>query len=278
MKETRIAFIGCGNMGRSLIGGLIANGHPPGLLVGADPDEGQRQQLASLFNIEVCASNREAARDARVIVVAVKPQRVSETLRELADLVTPQNSLVLSIAAGVRLATINAALGGGCAIVRVMPNTPALIQAGAAGLYAGEKVSDTQKELAEAIIRSVGIAIWLDKEEKLDVVTALSGSGPAYFFLQMEAMEKAAIKLGLQAEQARLLTLETAFGAAKMAMESQHDPAELRKQVSSPGGTTESALAVLLESGYLDMFDRAMHAAAERSREIAGQLSGEERS
>lgn len=274
MKEIKIAFLGCGNMGRSLIGGLIANGYPEHLLCGADPDAAQRKQLSELFNIPLTASNQDAAKDAEVLVLAVKPQMIQQTIADIQGCFDSQKGLVLSIAAGVRLATINQALGGG-AVVRVMPNTPALIQAGAAALFANELVSDEQKELAEAIMRSVGITVWLDKEDKMDAVTALSGSGPAYFFLQMEAMENAAVRLGLDEQQARLLTLETAFGAAKMAMESSHDPAVLRKQVTSPGGTTEKALESLMQGGYLGLFEEALQAASDRSRELADSFSGD---
>jgi pyrroline-5-carboxylate reductase len=272
MKQTKIAFIGCGNMGRSLIGGLIGNGHPSELLCGADPDAGQRQQLAHLFNISVFADSNEAVEEASVVVLAVKPQAVSTSILEIADSLKQQRPLLVSIAAGVRLASLSKNAGENLPIVRVMPNTPALIQAGAAALYANEHVSNEQRELSEAIMRSVGIALWLDSEDKLDAVTALSGSGPAYFFLIMEAMEKAAINLGLDEKQARLLTLETAFGAAKMAMESNHDPAILRQQVTSPGGTTEQALKVLMDGGIEQLFDDALSAANKRSIELANEF------
>ena len=273
MKQARLAFLGCGNMGRSLIGGLIANGYPENLIVGADPSPEQRQLTGRLFNIDLFESSESAVADADVIVLAVKPQVLLETAREISPGFKAESTLVLSVAAGVQLSAINAALGGGAAIVRVMPNTPALIQAGAAGLFANERVSDDQKELAEAIMRSVGVTVWLRDEESIDTVTALSGSGPAYFFLQMEAMEKAAIKLGLEPENARLLTLETALGAAKMALESDFDPAELRRQVTSPGGTTEKALQVLTDGGYLELFENALRGARDRSQELAETFS-----
>ncbi len=272
MKQIKIGFLGCGNMGRSLIGGLIGNGYPPELLCGADPDPGQRAQLARLFNIAVFADNVEAVREAAVVVLAVKPQAVGPSLLEVADTLKQRGPLLMSIAAGVRLSTISKNTSDKLPIVRVMPNTPALIQAGAAALYANEHVSSEQRELAESIMRSVGIAVWLDNEAKLDAVTALSGSGPAYFFLVMEVIEKAAIKLGLDKEQARLLTLETALGAAKMAMESNNDPATLRQQVSSPGGTTEQALQVLLKGDIEPLFYAALQAANDRSVELADEF------
>jgi pyrroline-5-carboxylate reductase len=272
MKQTKISFLGCGNMGRSLIGGLISNGHPPELLCGADPDPAQRQQLARLFNIAVVEDSNEAIQGAGVVVLAVKPQAISTSILEVADTLKQEKPLLISIAAGIRLSAMSKDAGEGMPIVRVMPNTPALIQAGAAALYANEHVSNEQRELAEAIMRSVGIALWLDDEDKLDVVTALSGSGPAYFFLVMEVMEKAAAKLGLDENQARLLTLETAFGAAKMAMESNHDPENLRQQVTSPGGTTEQALKVLMEGNIEQLFDDALAAATRRSKELADEF------
>ncbi|MFT5134114.1 MAG: pyrroline-5-carboxylate reductase [Gammaproteobacteria bacterium] len=272
MKQARISFLGCGNMGRSLIGGLIGNGYPVELLCGADPDAEQREQLARLFGISVFADNNEAIQKAEVVVLAVKPQAINSTVRELANSLNKQKPLLLSIAAGVRLSAIRSSAGSDVPIVRVMPNTPALIGCGAAAMFANEKVSAEHRDLAEAIMRSVGIAIWLDDEAKLDAVTALSGSGPAYFFLVMELMEKAAIELGLNEEQARLLTLETALGAAKMASESVHAPGVLRQQVTSPGGTTERALQVLLEGDIERLFGDALKAAKNRSIELADKF------
>jgi pyrroline-5-carboxylate reductase len=272
MKHVKISFIGCGNMGRSLIGGLINNAYPPELIYGADPDPEQRQQVASLFNIAVTADSNEAIQNAEVVVLAVKPQAVCASIAEIAETLARQRPLIVSIAAGVRLASMSKYAGENMPIVRVMPNTPALIGAGAAALYANQHVSSEQRELSEAIMRSVGIALWLDTEEKLDAVTALSGSGPAYFFLIMEVMQKAAIKLGLDEKQAQLLTLETAFGAAKMAMESKHDAATLRQQVTSPGGTTEQALKVLMDNDIDQLFEQALSAANNRSIELADEF------
>ena len=272
MQKTKISFIGAGNMGRSLIGGLIANGYPAELLSAADPDANQRQQLASLFNVSVHENNEQALAEAEVIVLAVKPQAMRNTLEQMLDGIQQAQPLVISIAAGIRLSAISAIVGASLPIIRVMPNTPSLIQAGAAALFANQQVKEQQRELAEAIMRSVGVAVWVDDESKLDTVTALSGSGPAYFFLLMEAMEKAAAKLGLDEEQARLLTLETAFGAAKMALESSHDPADLRKQVTSPGGTTESALKVMEQGKFIELVSAAIDSATTRSVELADEF------
>jgi pyrroline-5-carboxylate reductase len=272
MKYTRVSFIGCGNMGLSLIGGLIANGHEPSAIRGADPNPVKRQAIADRFGIELYADNVEAIIDSEVIVLAVKPQMMAETLSQLASHIS-QAQLLISIAAGIRLDTLGRMLGDGQPVVRVMPNTPALISAGASALYANSSASPAQKDLAEGIMRAVGLAVWLDSEAAMDTVTALSGSGPAYFFLVMEVMEKAAIRLGLPANQARLLTLETAFGAAKMALESGVDAATLRRQVTSPGGTTEQALKVLMEQGDIEqVFLDALAAAKNRSEELALSL------
>lgn len=276
MRDTKISFIGCGNMGRSLIGGLIANGYSPSLLCGADPNPEQREQTKQQFDVETLEDNARAIHGAEVIILSVKPQAMEATLASIADEVKKQSSLIISIAAGIRLSAMENWLSATVPIIRVMPNTPALIQAGAAALYANSSANEEQRELAESILRSVGLALWLDDESLMDTVTALSGSGPAYIFLIMEVMEKAAVKLGLEQKQARLLALETTFGAAKMAMESKFDAAELRRQVTSPGGTTEAALKVLIEQGQIQtLFDQALSAAQHRSVELADSLGGQ---
>ena len=274
MKNSRIAFIGCGNMGRSLIGGLIANGQSVNSITGTDINAEQRQTAATQFNIEVLEDNRQAIKDANVVVLAVKPQSMQDTLSAIKAELAQEQPLLISIAAGIHLSDLGQWAGEGLAIVRSMPNTPALIQSGATALCANQYSSDSQRDLAETIMRSVGLALWLDDETLMDAVTALSGSGPAYFFLIMEVMEKAATQLGLSQEHARILTLQTAFGAAKMALESNHDTETLRKQVTSPGGTTEQALNVLMNGGIEDLFADALKAAQKRSTELAASLGG----
>ena len=274
MKNSRITFIGCGNMGRSLIGGLIANDLPVNSITGTDINADQRQTTAAQFNIEVLEDNRQAIKDADVVILAIKPQSMQDTLHEIKADLKQEKPLLISIAAGIQLSHLAKWAGEDLAIVRVMPNTPAIIQAGAAALCANKHTSDTQRDLAETIMRSVGLALWLGDETLMDTVTALSGSGPAYYFLIMEVMEKAALQLGLPQEQARILTLQTAFGAAKMALESSHDAESLRKQVTSPGGTTEQALKVLMDGGIEDLFKNALRAAQERSAELAASLGG----
>ena len=273
MKKVRIAFIGCGNMGRSLIGGLLANGHDPSLITGADPDRAQRGLAGKEFSISTYEDNAEAIRNADVVVLAVKPQNMQVTLKNLDSELTKRTPLIISIAAGIPLGAIDNSLSARLPLVRVMPNTPALIQAGVSALFANDLATPAQRELAEGVMRSVGSVIWLENEKHMDAVTALSGSGPAYFFLVMEVIEKAGINLGLPPEQAKLLTLETAFGAAKMALESTSDAATLRKQVTSPGGTTEQALKVLMEEGRIEqLFLDALAAAKRRSEELAESM------
>jgi pyrroline-5-carboxylate reductase len=273
MNNTRISFIGCGNMGRSLIGGLLANGHERSAIVGGEPDHDRAQQLNSVFSIDVYTDNNRAIENADVVILAVKPQVLLSALDGIRSQLKAERPLIISIAAGVRISALEEILGVDYPIVRVMPNTPALIQAGASALFANQCVSGAQRELAEEIMRSVGLSVWLDREDLMDTVTALSGSGPAYFFLIMEVLEKAAIRLGLPPGQARLLTLETAFGAAKMALESEADAATLRHQVTSPGGTTEQALKVLMEQGDIErLFMDALSAAKERSLELADAI------
>lgn len=274
MDNVNITFIGCGNMGRSLIGGLIRNGYPADLVIGADIDKQKLELAAEQFGIETSNDNKLAIKDADVIVLAVKPQSLKETLLELQHQLVRSKPLLVSIAAGIRLTDITKWSGSDFAVVRVMPNTPALVNSGAAALCSNRFVNPAQGEIAEMIMRSVGVTIWVQDEKLMNTVTALSGSGPAYFFYFMELIEKGAVELGLSNEQARLLTLETALGAAKMALESEHDLQELRKHVTSPGGTTEAALHVL-EKGKLEaLISKAMRAAYERSEEL-GQMFGD---
>jgi len=272
MNNPTIAFIGAGNMATALIGGLIADGTDPQTIIAADPDGERLQALAAGTGIRTLQENAAAVAQADVVVLAVKPQVLEAVARDLADAVQQHHPLVLSIAAGVRSDTLQHWLGGQVALVRSMPNTPAMLQAGATGLFATADVNEQQRDQAEKVMRAVGLTIWVEHEDLMDAVTALSGSGPAYLFLVIEAMESAAIGLGLPAETARLLTLQTALGAARMAMESQDDPATLRQRVTSPGGTTERALDRLEEDGLRELFRHALTAARDRSRELSRQL------
>lgn len=272
MHNATLAFIGAGNMARSLIGGLVQAGWPKDRLLATDPNEAARAQLTTQLGISTLEDNSEAARQADVVVLAVKPQQLQAVCRTLQPVVS-HKPLILSVAAGVRCADIDRWLGGGLPIVRTMPNTPALVGSGATGLYANPVVSAEQKTLAENILRAVGMTVWVDEEKQLDAVTALSGSGPAYFFMLMEAMQAAGERLGLDRDQARLLTVQTALGAAKMALETQEDAAELRRRVTSPNGTTEAALKVFFDAGCMETVDQALAAAYSRADELANILA-----
>lgn len=271
MNHTTIGFIGAGNMAASLIGGLVARGFAPSQLCAADPNAAGLQALAQQHGIHACASNAEVALRADILVLAVKPQVMKAVLSELAPSVQAKH-LIISIAAGISMASMAQWLGGTPTIVRCMPNTPALVQLGASGLVANAQVSAAQREQAQNILQAVGIALWLDNEAQIDAVTAVSGSGPAYFFLLMEAMIAAGEKLGLSTETARALTLQTALGAAQMACNSDVDPAELRRRVTSPGGTTERAIAHFEQQHLRTIVDDALQAASARSQELAQQL------
>lgn len=273
---TSVTFIGGGNMARGLIGGLVADGWPPSDICVADPSPEQRLSLTGSWpGLRVTDDNVEAVAGAGVVVLAVKPQQIAGVAREVAAAVTARRPLVVSIAAGVRAPDLDRWLGGGLPVVRCMPNTPSLVGAGATALFATAAVSAEQRSLAESIMRAVGLTVWLDDEELIDAVTALSGSGPAYFFLVIEALEEAGHALGLPHDTARLLAIQTAFGAAKLALESDEEPAELRRRVTSPGGTTERALAVLEEGALRKSFAAALTAARDRGRELAAQLGDE---
>jgi len=274
MNYPTTTFIGAGNMARSLIGGLLADGWPIECLRIADPNPAQleivRQGFGPLFATD---NNRQAIAGADVILVAVKPQQVHDVATDIAEGLAQPYPLVISIAAGIRSQDLSRWLGGAVPVVRCMPNTPALVRSGATGLFAGPEVSESQREVAERILRSVGLTLWVEDEDLVNTITALSGSGPAYFLYVMEAMEAAAIGQGLAPEAARLLVLETALGTAKLALESEEGPAKLRQRVTSKGGTTERALAEL--GDLRRAFESAIAAAAARARELENELGAQ---
>ena len=272
MKDQRITFIGGGNMARSLIGGLIGAGTAAENISVGEPLTELRESLAQDFGIKALAENESAIKHADVIVLAVKPQVMREALTPLGTLIRQTSPLLISIAAGIPAKNIERWAGGQPALVRVMPNTPALVGAGMSALFANENASVPQRDLAESIMRSVGITVWLEKESLMDIVTAVSGSGPAYFFYLMEAIEQAGVREGLDADTARLLALETALGAARLALESTEGPGQLRERVTSPGGTTEAAIRTLDASNVSDIMQNAVSAARQRSAELAGIL------
>ncbi|RON18968.1 pyrroline-5-carboxylate reductase [Pseudomonas brassicacearum] len=270
MSKTRIAFIGAGNMAASLIGGLRAKGLDASQIRASDPGAETRAKVAAEHGIEVFADNADATRDADVIVLAVKPQAMKTVCEAIRPSLKP-NQLVVSIAAGITCASMNNWLGAQ-PIVRCMPNTPALLRQGVSGLYATAEVNADQRQQAQQLLSAVGIALWLNEEQQLDAVTAVSGSGPAYFFLLIEAMTAAGVKLGLPADIAAQLTLQTALGAAHMAVASDVDAAELRRRVTSPAGTTEAAIKSFQAGGFEALVETALGAAAHRSAEMAEQL------
>lgn len=267
MKNQNIAFIGAGNMARSLISGLLAAGHPAGNIHASDPSAEQRGRIAEL-GVTTHDDNAAAAAGADAVVLAVKPQM----LRAVLEALPAADRLLVSIAAGVPLAAMEAWAGEGSAIVRCMPNTPALLRAGITAMYANAHVSASQRQTADAILGTAGATLWVDREADLDAVTAVSGSGPAYFFYLMEALIDAGESLGLDRDSATRLCLETAYGAARMAREGDDPPAVLRRNVTSPGGTTERALSILDAAGTRAVFQRAVAGAAQRAKELAEEF------
>ncbi|MEE9337242.1 MAG: pyrroline-5-carboxylate reductase [Methylococcaceae bacterium] len=272
MNTKKIGFIGAGNMASSLINGLIASGQAPSQLWASDTNQDTLHTLAEKLKINVSTDNNSLVNEVDVLVLAVKPQILRLVAEAIADTVKSNNVLIVSIAAGISQSSLAEWLGNNCAIVRCMPNTPALVQTGATALHANSRVSDEQKNLAENILRSVGISLWVDHESELDAVTAISGSGPAYFFLLMEAMEKAALELGLDENTARLLIQQTALGAAKIALESDETSGQLRQKVTSAGGTTEQAIKTFEENDFSQLVSKALHAARDRSVEMSKEL------
>lgn len=271
MQNLRIAFIGGGNMAASIIGGLLAKGWSPNMLSASNPDAQRRQQLEQDLGIATYADNAQACNNADVVVLAVKPQIMQQVCQQLATSISHQQ-LVISVAAGIDSASIARWLAHPC-IVRCMPNTPALLQQGVSGLYAADAVSAQQRQITEQIVNAVGCSVWVEQEQLLDAVTAVSGSGPAYFFLLAESMIKAGMELGLDQQTAMLLVNQTALGAARMLCENPLSASQLRQQVTSPQGTTDAAIRSFEQDGFADMVQRALSQAAERSAQLAQQFS-----
>ena len=264
-----ITFIGGGNMAQALIGGLLARGLPATRITVSDPVEKVRLMLAEK-DVHVTDDNAAAIRDADIVVFAVKPQVFAGILKPLKGQL--EGKLVISIVAGAEIATIASILETG-RIVRVMPNTPALVQTGAHGLFANEAVTAQDRELASQVLASTGLTSWVNSEAQIDAVTAVSGSGPAYFFYMMESMIRAGKNLGLDEKVATALTLQTALGAAQMAITSASSPAELRRNVTSPNGTTQAAIEVFDHAHISQNIQAALAAAQKRSQELAQELS-----
>ena len=264
-----VAFIGGGNMARSLIGGLLQAGASPARVRVAEPVAALRDALAGDFGVQVFPDAAAAATGADVWVLAVKPQVMRDVCATLAPIAQGQQSLAVSIAAGITSAQIDHWLGGGIAVVRCMPNTPALLGAGVTGLYANAAVNPAQRDIAQTLLSSAGETVWIDDEALMDAVTAVSGSGPAYVFLLAEALQAAGEAQGLSPAAARTLTIETLLGASRMLAADDTPAAELRRRVTSPNGTTQAAIESFERDGFRDIVARAVHAARVRGAELA---------
>jgi pyrroline-5-carboxylate reductase len=273
LSSLRIAFIGGGNMARGLIGGLISRGANASVITVSEPDAIARDRLHHDFGVAVASENGSAIAGADVVVLAVKPQIMAQVVRPLAPALQRLRPLVISVAAGIRGASLREWIGAGVPVVRCMPNRPALIGAGATGLFADASVGTAERALASQLLESTGLAVWVQQESDIDVVTALSGSGPAYFFRLAELMAEAAIAQGLDSTVAQQLAAQTLAGAGQLvAAENSPDLARMRAEVTSKGGTTEAALnrfgALALDRTVAE----AMQAAARRSHELAEQF------
>ncbi|MDR5861180.1 pyrroline-5-carboxylate reductase [Halomonas eurihalina] len=269
---SQVTFIGAGNMAGAIIGGMIDSGYSPDAITATSPDDSVLAPLRERLGIHTATDNASAVAQADVVVLAVKPQIMQDVCSGMRDAVQARKPLIISVAAGLPADTLEHWLGGELPVVRCMPNTPSLVGAGAAGLYANTRVTHDQQRIAGELLEAVGLVEWVDDEALLEAVTAVSGSAPAYFFLMFEAMEQAGADLGLPAETARRLAMQTAYGAARMAMDSDKTPGELKRNVMSPGGTTERAIEHMENAGLRDIMQGAMRACAERASEMADEL------
>lgn len=267
--HARLAFIGGGNMARALLGGLLRQGWPADHIVVSEPGAAARAALAADFGVRVESDNALAAQGAQVVLLAVKPQVMQQVCAQLRPVVADTAPLVISIAAGIALTSLRTGLGPSPRIARCMPNTPALIGQGITGLYADAAVGDVERRLIETLLGAVGDTVWVADESLMDAVTAVSGSGPAYFFALMEGLIAGAQAQGLSAQTARQLVLKTALGAASLALDSEEPPEVLRQRVTSPGGTTAAGLAVFDERGLHAAAMAAVAAATRRGTELS---------
>ncbi|WP_299197400.1 pyrroline-5-carboxylate reductase [uncultured Amphritea sp.] len=269
--QPTLAFIGAGNMARAIIGGLVSNGYPAKKIWACDTQLDKMSDLQQK-GLNTTTDNNEAVAEADIVILAVKPQVLKAVAMEMAAAVQHHQPLIVSVAAGILCSSLEQWLGGNIALVRCMPNTPALVKQGASGLYANARVDDAQRSQTEQIMTATGIAMWVESEAHLDAVTAVSGSGPAYYFLMMEAMVTAGEKLGLSREVAQQLTIQTALGAAEMASQSDVEPAELRRRVTSPKGTTERAILTFIDQGLPEIIANGMQACYDRSAALGEEL------
>ena len=273
LDNKKISFIGGGNMAQALISGLVSCGVKPSLITVADPSSEAREQLVAkgLNTVDPTADAKAAVIDADIVVLAVKPQVMKAVVSSFADVLDKQ--LVISVAAGLSTELLSDMLGSYDNIVRAMPNTPAMIQMGATGLYGTDNISAEQKQLATAVMEASGLVIWVDNEEHMHAVTAVSGSAPAYMFYFIEAMVDGAVALGLDKEHASALAMQTMLGAAKMAMGSEDAPSELRRKVTSPNGTTQAAIESMQANDIGRQIGEAMQACYDRSQALSEEMS-----
>lgn len=273
MTSKKLAFIGGGNMARCLIGGLLTDGYEPKKIWVSDPNELILQELKDIFSLHVTTQNLTAVEEAEIVIFSVKPHILQKVAKELAGFIQAKKPLVLSITAGIHEKDLQRWLGGKLPIIRCIPNTPALVRSAVSGLYANTYTSSAQREIAESILRSVGMTFWVDREDLLNAVSAVSASGPAYFFLLMELIQKAAEQFGLNAKDAHLLVIQTALGSAKLALESNSNFKDLRQNVTSPNGITECAMDYLWKHDIHKLFLSAIKAAKNRCDHLAELLS-----
>lgn len=273
LTSRKFCFIGAGNMAGCIISGLVRDGFPAEQIVASAPSEKNLSRLKNTLGIRVETDNQCAVAQADIVVLSIKPQVLQSVCEEISAVIS-EHTLVISIAAGIEIASIDGWLGGKSAVIRCMPNTPSQVLKGASGLIANQRANDAQKQAATQLFSGIGIVEWLSDEAQMHAVTALSGSGPAYIFLVIEAMEASAIKLGLSPETARKLAAQTVAGAAEMVLQSDLPPAQLKRNVMSPGGTTERAIETLESLDLMSVFDQAMSAAAHRSLEMSAELKG----
>ena len=273
LDNKKISFIGGGNMAQALISGLVSCGVKPSLITVADPSSEAREQLAAkgLNTVDPTADAKAAVIDADIVVLAVKPQVMKAVVSGFADVLDKQ--LLISVAAGLSTELLSNMLGGYSNIVRAMPNTPAMIQMGATGLYGTDNIAAEQKQLATAVMEASGLVMWVNNEKHMHAVTAVSGSAPAYMFYFIEAMVDGAVALGLDKEQASALAMQTMLGAAKMAMGSEDAPSELRRKVTSPNGTTQAAIESMQANDISRQIVEAMQACYDRSQALSEEMS-----
>ncbi|ODN43099.1 pyrroline-5-carboxylate reductase [Piscirickettsia litoralis] len=273
--QKMIGFIGGGNMTRSLVAGLIADGYPAKNIWVADRNVDKCELLIEQFAIHAVTGINQVIDQVEIVVLSVKPQGLKVVVKEYAELIRQKESLVVSVATGIPMQALQSWFGAQVPVIRAMPNTPALIRSGVTGLYAGENITEQQREDAESLMRAVGLAVWVSSEAEFDALLSLSGCGPAYIFLVIEAMAKAGVKIGLEEKSANLLAIQTTLGAARMALESDEGVDRLRQRVMSKGGATAEGVKVLEQEGIAKMFENTLRAAKERVQQISFEFGQE---